>query len=160
MSEHSQEPQNEEVTVTTPPAPGNTNVATALTETVGVPPTAVAEIKQLIPADGNANGVTVALALVSVAGGGAAFKLYQNMSKNKHEQRMKELEQKQDGHEQCAAQRLAQDARIQALEARIQELQSRPVPEPELPDVDFDDMRDRLTELEKALKPKRGPKKK
>jgi DNA-binding transcriptional MerR regulator len=141
-------------TVTMLPTPGNTNVATTISETIGAPPTAVADIKQLIPADGNANGVTVALALVSVAGGGAAFKLYQNMSKNKHEQRMKELDQKQDGHEQCAAQRLALDAKVQALEARIQELQSRPTPEPELPDVDFDDMRDRLAELEKALKPK------
>lgn len=139
-----------ETSAVTSSTPAPETGATTLTETIGVAPTAAAEIKQLMPADGNATGVTVALAVVSVAGGGAAFKLYQNLSRQKHEQRMKELDQKNDGHEQCAAQRVALEAKVSALETRLAEAEKAEPRQLELP-FDVDELEDRLARIEKSL---------
>lgn len=146
-----------ETASTTSSTPVPETGATTLTETVGVAPTAVADIKQLMPADGNATGVTVALAVVSVAGGGAAFKLYQNLSRQKHEQRMKELDQKNDGHEQCAVQRAALESKVAAMETRLAEAEKSGAKQLELP-FDADELEDRLARIEKSMEPE-APKK-
>ena len=149
-------------TLTLPPAQGVT------TATVGVADNAISEVKSLIPADGHANMITVALAAIGVAGGGAAIKLYQNMSKNKHEQAMKKLEleerrsEKQDDqHQQCNASRVALEAKIASLTARLEELAAR---KPESSSLDLGDfnpeeLEERLKKIESALKPAKGKKK-
>jgi len=145
------------MTATAPPLPG------ATTATVGVAENAISEVKSLVPADGNANMVTVALAVVGVAGGGAAFKLYQNMVKSKHEKEMKRLEiedkraEKQDDqHQQCNAARVALEARLTALAARVEELSAKPAPQPALDLGDFnpEEIEDRLAKVESLVKPK------
>jgi hypothetical protein len=146
--------------VTLPPVVG------ATTASVGVPDNAIAEVKSLIPADGNANMVTVALAVVGVAGGGAAIKFYQSMSKNKHEEAMKRLEIEQernekqdDKHEQCNASRLALEAKVASLTARVEELSSRKSETSlDLGDFDPEELETRLKKIEAALKPAKAKK--
>jgi hypothetical protein len=164
--EHKEEPVPELVpsapTVTLPPVVGQ------MTATMGVPESAIAEVKSLVPADGNANVITVALAVVGVAGGGAAIKLYQNMVKSKHDQKMKELEieerraEKQDDkHQACAAERVALEARVVALTAKVDELAAK---QPstgssfDLGEFDPEALEDRLKKIEAALKPTKGKK--
>lgn len=130
-----------------------------------VPVSAVAEVQALLPKDGGAaTGVTVLLTLIAVGGGGAAWKFYQSFAKQKHEQRMKELELKEKklelqddrgDHKLCeaarAADRAALEAKIEALEARLVEAEKPAQSLPELP-FDPEDLQERLAELEKALK--------
>lgn len=156
------EPQAPATTVTMPPIVGQ------MTASVGVPENAIAEVKSLVPADGNANIITVALAVVGVAGGGAAIKLYQNMVKSKHDQKMKELEieerraEKQDDkHQSCAAERVALEAKVAALTAKVDELAAK---QPstgssfDLGDFDPEELEERLAKIEAALKPAKGKK--
>lgn len=135
-----------------------------------VPATAVAEIQALLPKDGSGGtGVTVLLTLIAVGGGGAAWKFYQSFAKQKHEQRMKELEIKEkkielqddkNDHKACEAaranDRAAWEAKVAALEARLADAEKRAAekPAPELPELPFDpdELQQRLAELEKALK--------
>ena len=152
----------------------------ALTEVPGVPLNATEDIKALMPKDGSGGSmITVMLALVAVGGGGAAWKFYQTFAKQKHEQKMKELElqaetqqkQNDDKHEKCAVERVALEAKVSALEARLAEAEkaakdaaaaaeaaSKGGGEIELP-FDADELQDRLAKLEKALAPaaKRKP---
>jgi len=137
--------------------------------------TAVGELGGLLPKDGSGgSAITVMLALIAVAGGGAGWKFYQSFAKQKHEQRMKELElkekrleiqsqseDKKDDHKACEAARAADRA---ALEAKIAELsakldakasEEKPAPAPPtLPDLPFDpeELNDRLEQIERALK--------
>jgi hypothetical protein len=128
--------------------------------------TAVAEIQALLPRDGSGGtGVTVLLTLIAVGGGGAAWKFYQSFAKQKHEQRMKELEIKEKkielqddkgDHKACeaarAADKVALEAKIASLEARLADAEKKPAPElPELP-FDAEEVEQRIAELEKALK--------
>lgn len=149
-------------TATLPPVVGQ------MTASVGVPENAIAEVKSLVPADGNANMITVALAVVGVAGGGAAIKLYQNMVKSKHDQKMKELEieerrtEKQDDkHQACAAERTALEAKVSALTAKVEELTAK-MPSTgssfDLGEFDPEELEERLKRIEAALKPAKGKK--
>jgi uncharacterized protein HemX len=99
--------------------------------------TAVGELSGLLPKDGSGgSAITVMLALIAVAGGGAGWKFYQSFAKQKHEQRMKELElkekkleiqseDKKDDHKACEAARAADRAALAALEAKIAELSAK-----------------------------------
>lgn len=105
----------------------------AVSEHVGVSDNALAEVKQLIPASGDAGVTTVLLAAIGVAGGGAAWKFYSQHSKNKHNERMKELElqassqqQKQDdNHHKCSVERAALEAKVASLHVKIEEAEHR-----------------------------------
>ncbi len=107
----------------------------ALSEHVGVSDNALAEVKQLIPANGDAGVTTVLLAAIGVAGGGAAWKFYSQHSKNKHNERMKELElqassqrQRQDDeHQKCSVERAALEAKVSSLESRLVDSERRAV---------------------------------
>jgi hypothetical protein len=147
-------------TVTMPPIVGVT------TATVGVPENAIAEVKSLIPAGGDANMVTVALAVVGVAGGGAAWKFYQSHSKNKHEEAMKKLEIEQqrsekqdDQHQACNASRMALEAKVAALSAQVEKMTSTGSSF-DLGDFDPSEIEHRLKKIEAALKPAPKGKKK
>lgn len=156
------EPAPTATTITMPPIVGQ------MTASVGVPDNAIADVKSLVPASGDASMTTVALAVVGVAGGGAAIKLYQNMVKSKHDQKMKELEieerrtEKQDDkHQACAAERVALEAKVAALGAKVEELAAK---QPstgssfDLGDFDPEELEERLKKIEAALKPAKGKK--
>ena len=144
------------LTATLPPIVG------ATTATVGVPDNAIAEVKSLVPADGHANMITVALAVVGVAGGGAAIKLYQSMSKNKHDEAMKKLEIEQqrsekqdDQHQACNASRAALEAKVVALTAKVEELASKSSGSSfDLGEFDPEEIEERLKKIEESLKAK------
>jgi hypothetical protein len=156
------EPTPNATTITMPPVVGQ------MTASVGVPENAIAEVKSLVPADGNASMITVALAFVGVAGGGAAIKLYQNMVKSKHDQKMKELEieekradKQDDKHQACAAERVALEAKVAALGAKLEEVaakQSSTGSSFDLGDFDPEELEERLKKIEAALKPAKGKK--
>ena len=139
------------MTASVPPSPG------ATTTTVGVPENALAEVQALVPAGQQASGMTVLLAVVGVAGGGAAVKFYRDFAKNKHEQAMKKLEieqqrseKQEDQHSQCNAARAVLEAKVVALEAKVMELGKPREGGLDL-DFDADDLKSRLDKLEKAL---------
>lgn len=144
------------VSVTLPPVVG------ATTATVGMPDNAIAEVKSLVPASGDASMVTVALAVVGVAGGGAAWKFYQSHSKNKHDEAMKRLEIEQqrgekqdDQHKACDAARVALEARLTALTAKVEELVSRSGGASiGLGEFDPEELEARLKRVEESLKVK------
>lgn len=124
---------------------------------VGIPENALAEVKALVPAGEQASGMTVLLAVVGVAGGGAAVKFYRDFAKNKHEQAMKKLdieqqrsEKQEDQHSQCNAARAVLEAKVVALEAKVVEL-GKPREDGFDLDFDADDLKSRLDKLEKAL---------
>ena len=144
------------ITATMPPVMGVT------TASVGVADNAISEVKSLIPASGDASMVTVALAVVGVAGGGAAWKFYQSHSKNKHEEAMKRLEieeqrsQKQDDqHQACNASRMALEAKVATLTAKVEEMSSKSSGSSfDLGEFDPEEIEERLKKLEESLKQK------
>lgn len=150
------EPVMTPVTATLPPVVGMT------TATVGISDNAISEVKSLVPADGNANMITVALAVVGVAGGGAAIKLYQNMVKSKHDEAMKRLEIEQqrsdkqdDQHQACNAARAALEARVATLSAKVEELAAKPTSSGssfDLGEFDPEEIEQRLKKIEESLK--------
>lgn len=155
----------------------------ALTEVPGAPLNATEDVKALLPKDGSGGSmITVMLALIAVGGGGAAWKFYQTFAKQKHEEKMKELElqagakadkqddDKHDKHDKCATERVALEAKVSTLEARLAEAEKAAKEaadaakeaakkgEVELP-FDAEELQDRLAKLEKILVPpaKRKP---
>lgn len=98
--------------------------------------TAIAEI-QALAGQGDVGLTTVLLAAIGVAGGGAAWRFYSQHSRNRHAQRMKELEI------------MASDETTekQAMQKRIEELEARLAKESE-------DIRASLASLEKKAKAK------
>lgn len=135
------------------------------TEKIGVPDNAIEDVKKLIPAGGDASIFTVLLAAIGVAGGGAAWKFYQQKIKLNHEARMKELELKasqsnvpesKDAHQKCAAERQALEMKIAALEEafknKFAEIEKAKLQGSSMDfDIDLDDWSDRLTKLEKTI---------
>lgn len=119
--------------------------------------TATKEIAPLLDKATDFNGVLVAL--IAVAGGGAAWKFYSQFSKNKHEENMEKLriqseQQKNNDHAQCDAKHMALSAKVEELSAKLsaaEEKMAQPPAPPEM-DLDLGDMNDRLEKLEKSLK--------
>ena len=164
------------------PAPSAPALPQATTQ-VPAAQTAVGELGGLLPKDGSGgSAVTVMLAMIAVAGGGAGWKFYQSFARQKHEQRMKELEIKEkkveqqgerdDNHQKCAVERQALEAKVAALEARIAEAEKAAQAAQASKqdgdksaawemDVDFDEVKSRIEHLEKVLegKVKAAPKK-
>lgn len=133
------------------------------TETVGVPDNAIDDVKKLMPAGGDASIYTVLLAAIGVAGGGAAWKFYQQRIKLSHEERMKELELQahnhDNTHQKCAVERQALEAKLAALDAKLADLAKKSASAPVDIDIDVDEMTERLERLESAVGVKRAKKK-
>lgn len=139
---------------------------------VGVPTTATDELSKLIPANGQISGLTVVLAAVAVLGGGAAWKFYSQRSKEKHEEKLREMElqasQPQTQHPSCKAENEAIQGELKKLHEavasmsssvsdasqRLAKLESK-VESPDLPEG-MDYLEDRIKKLERAIKPPRG----
>lgn len=123
-----------------------------------------ANLQAVLPKD--ANGYTVLLGVVAVAGGGAAWKFYNDYSKRKHEENMARIEREpqDDSHKKCDAARAALEtrlneaqARLEAANVRLESLQQavsslQNAPAPKAPDFDTSELEDRLSKLEKAAK--------
>ena len=97
---------------------------------------AVAQLQNALPVT-RSDGAAIAMAVVAVAGGGAAFKLYSQIAKQRHEER--------NNHAPCAA-------RIAELEAKLAKVESANL---SIGGVDVDELIDRIEKLEKAAKAKR-----
>lgn len=178
-----------------PPLPSPSPAPVAHKAVVEVPSTTVAEVKSLLPADGGSMA-TVLLAAIGVLGGGAGWKFYQNFAKQRHEQRMKQLEieatrvekveavkaeiaaenaearreQKDDSHQKCSVERAALEAKVVTLESRLAEAEraaqeaveaaraasdAAKQDKSDLPSFDVEDfegVKERIEQLEKALK--------
>jgi hypothetical protein len=182
------------------PAPPVTPRAVQPTEHIAVPSTpttAIPEVKSLVGADGGSI-ITVLLAAIGVLGGGAGWKFYQNYAKQKHAERMKQLEieatrvekveavkaeiaaenaeaqresvreHKDDKHDKCSAERAALESKVEALEARLADAEkaareaaeaakaatvtAEAIEKPKEITIDFDEIEQRIAEIEKALK--------
>lgn len=113
----------------------------------------IPDVMALIPKGEPTSGSTVMIAMIAVVGSGAAMKLWQTISKNKHEERMKELDQKSNDHSKCHAERMALESRVNEIAAKLDEATKS---KPALPDLpDFDEIEERLSKIEKATAQKK-----
>lgn len=145
--------------------------APVTTATVGVD-TAIAQMKALVP-PGTDPGLMVGGA-AGLAVLGAAVKFGPSMLKaraeRQHEEKMKQLEieekrtdKSEDGHQSCAVERAALEARLVGVLAKMQEVEARlaalskqaPVA---VEGFDPEALEERLEKLEKALKPAKAKK--
>lgn len=135
----------------TPSAPADVPV-TATTEA----PSAVAEVNSVIQQAGGANGYAVLLALIAVAGGGAGWKFYQTLAKQKHEQRMKELELQADtknNHQACEAKHALLQGKVDELSSKLTALEQKSETTIAAGNVlDPEEVEKRLKKLEASLK--------
>ena len=123
------------------------------------PANSLADIQKLVPADGNVTGMTVALAVVGVAGSGALVKFYRDWQKSKHEENMKRLEieekkadKQDDSHQKCAVERIALEARISDLDAKLSKVEKKSMALSFGDDFDPEELQARLVKLEKLMK--------
>lgn len=134
-----------------PPAPAPAPTTTA---SVQAPGSAATELIGLVQAAGGNAGLAVVLAAVAVLGGGTAFKFYSQNSKQKHEERMKKLENDQDAHQQCSAARLQLEAKVAQLESKVETVSQKSA------SISIsDDIEERVEKLEKQLNQKTTRKK-
>lgn len=152
-------------------APAEADRVSALTEQPAGPDMATQDVQKIMEQAGGANGYAVLLSLVAVAGGGAGWKFYQSFAKQRHEQKMKQLEidqakvdKQDDSHKQCEAQRMALSAQVESLSAKVGELEAKFSAPKEGGDIDVGVAGEDLEKLDKRLKAlenwkKRGAKK-
>lgn len=156
-----------------PAAPAVDSPASELVASVGVPQTAMSEINSIVGKD--VSSAQVVMAVVAVAGGGAAIKVYQSLIKGRsakleqqHELEMRKLElqaqaqqgqqqqQNNDQHQACTASRLALEARLTAAEAKLAAVESRASKGGglgiELDGFDPEELEERVKKLEVLLK--------
>lgn len=133
----------------------NSHATPLLASTVSEP--APFDIQKLVDS-GGANGMTVVLAVVGVAGGGAALKFYQSWQKSRHEENMKRLEieekradKQEDSHQKCSVERMVLESKIVALESKLETV-SQKASLSFGSDFDPEDLEKRLKKLEKATK--------
>lgn len=167
-------PKSQDAIQVVPPVAGNEIVNPQITDAVTqktkalteAPQTAAKELSGIIGHD--VSGAQVAMAVVAVAGGGAAIKLYNNISKRKHDEKMAQIESqknekkksdKKDDHGSCNVARAALEARVlaaeqktAALEARLAEIQKKSQDSGLDFDFDPEELQERIEKLEKALK--------
>lgn len=180
MSKHRKHPPKEDASVTTtapavevvadaapvslPPSPIPVAIPDAIAPAISSIGAAPADLRNVLPAASETSGLTVIMAVVAVAGGGAAWKFYNDHSKRKHEQEMARIERgsNDDSHKKCDASRAALElrvtdvhakveaiyARLDAIQQGLAEIKNTP---PKLP-FDADDLEERLAKLEKLNK--------
>lgn len=91
---------------------------------VGVSSSDVADLSQITGLAANNSGTGIIMALIAVAGGGAAWKFYSQYSSQKHEENMARLEKEDSSHKECEAKRLELKGQISALESKLNQVQS------------------------------------
>jgi hypothetical protein len=118
------------------------------------PTTAASEIQGLVGAAGGNSALALGLAVVAVAGGGAAWKFYSQQTKQSHELKMKELEMKSQTPSQspppCILKHGELDARLAAVEMKA-DAAAKSAKSAGLPvGFDADEIEERIEKLEKA----------
>jgi hypothetical protein len=174
--EQTQEPlvENEPPPLLASNDPAATPAPAALTETVGVD-SAIQQVKTLVP-DGTDPGLLIAGA-ATLAVVGAAVKFGPQVLKSRaekaerdHELEMERLklerekhEKQEDQHKACAVERAALEAKVVALQSKLDEVAAKAekagAASLNMGDFDPEDLQDRLAKIEKALKPTKGKKK-
>ena len=126
-------------------------------EAVTSVPDAPFDLNQVIQSTGGGAGVAVVLAIVAVAGGGAAWKFYKQFAEQKHEQTMKKLElqaqaQGLNGAQPppCAAQNTVIEGRLAAMEAKLATVEKKSASFSA--DFDAEEIEERVLKLEKKVK--------
>ena len=140
------------------PAPEPSTPETAVTETVqthDAPP----DLTGIVQSTGGDPTLTVVLALLAVVGGAAGWKFWTQLSTQKHEQRMKQLDldaQKAGlGAAQpppCQAKQLEVEKRLDALDKRQTELSRKIGSLAKLDGPSNDELDERLVKLEKKVR--------
>ena len=133
------------------PTPAPEPVAQTL---VPDPTTAASEIQGLVGAAGDNSALALGLAVVAVAGGGAAWKFYSQQTKQSHELKMKELELKSQTPSQspppCILKHGELEAKLAAVEAKA-DAAAKSAKSAGLPvGFDPDEIEERIEKLEKA----------
>lgn len=137
------------------PAPAPEPVAQTL---VPDPTTAASEIQGLVGAAGGNSALALGLAVVAVAGGGAAWKFYSQQTKQSHELKMKELELKSQTPSQspppCILKHGELEAKLAAVEMKA-DAAAKSAKSAGLPvGFDADEIEERIEKLEKLAKKK------
>ena len=121
------------------------------------PATAAGELNGIVEAAGGDSFLAIALALIAVVGGGAAFKLYTKLADQRHEREMAKLQAGAGGSDGQGAHAVSCDTERQQLGARVSALENdlktlkRGLPEfPD--DVDLEGLEARLRKAERAIK--------
>ena len=90
------------------------------------------DLNQVIQTTGGGASVAIILAILAIVGGGTAWKFYQKLSEQKHEQKMKELDIKAQsqglGNTQppaCQTANAALEAKITALETKVSTVEKK-----------------------------------
>lgn len=131
------------------------------------PATAAHEITGIASQAGGANGLTVALAAIAVLGGGAGWKFYSQWAKQKHEERMAEIERgprtDDDSRKRCEGHATESREAVARVEAKLDSF-ARRVDALEASKQEFsgsmalgDNFEDRIGKLEKGLKALKKP---
>lgn len=115
------------------------------------------DLNQVIQTTGGGAGVAIVLAILAVVGGGTAWKFYQKLSEQKHEQKMKELEiqansQGLNGAQPppCQAANAALETKISALETKVTSVEKKSASISA--GFDPEDLEERVLKLEKKIK--------
>ena len=114
-------------------------------------------LAKIAGAAGGDSTLTIALALIAVVGAGTTWKFFTQLSEQKHEQRMKQLEIEARAQGNGAAQPPPCQAATMKLEAEIAELKTRLVAVEKKAttlsaDFDGEDVERQLKKLQKAVK--------
>lgn len=126
------------------------------------PATAAHELAGIANQASGANGITVVLAAIAVLGGGAGWKFYSQWAKQKHEERMAEIERgpqnDDESRKRCEGRALESREAVARVEAKLDSF-ARRVDALEASKQEFsgsmalgDNFEDRVAKLEKALK--------
>lgn len=115
------------------------------------------DINAILTSTGGGAGAAIILAVIAILGGGAAWKFYQKVSEQKHEQKMKEIELKAQSQglngaqpPPCQAANAAMEAKITALETKLGSIEKKT--SSFSAGFDAEDVEDRLIKLEKKVK--------
>jgi hypothetical protein len=113
----------------------------------------------LATAAGGDSALALGLAILAVAGGGAAWKFYSQRSKESHELKLKELEMKSQTPSQspppCILKHGELDAKVAALEAQVEKVAAKAKASSLPAGFDPDDIEERIEKLEKAAAAKK-----
>lgn len=152
------EPTNEVHVEAAPAAPAPPVAQIA----VPSPATAAHELAGIANQASGANGLTVALAAIAVLGGGAGWKFYSQWAKQKHEERMAEIERgprnDDEGRKRCEGHAIESRAAVERIEAKLDSFARRlDALEASKQQISAsmalgDDVDERICKLEKALK--------
>lgn len=128
-------------------------IATTGTESV----TAPFDINAILTSTGGGAGAAIVLAVIAILGGGAAWKFYQKISEQKHEQKMKELELKAQAQglngaqpPPCQAANAAIETKLATMDAKLASVEKKT--SSFSAGFDGEDIEDRLIKLEKKVK--------